>query len=295
MQFCRLTLRFQGEDRCLEQPFLEDYFNRSVRLLRFFLLAGLAYYALFGILDAIAIPAVKVQCWTIRYLIVCPMVLALWALSFTRGFEKYWQAAVTLMVFIAGMGIIAMAAIAPPPGNADYYAGLILVFLFTYVSFRTRFLWATGVCWLLIVAYEVAAIQWMALPFPVLVSNNFFLVGVNIIGMCVSYCLEYMAREGFRLRHLVETEKSRVVEANSRLQDKVRELEDATEKIRVLTGFIPICARCKKIRDDKGFWNQLEEYISRHSDAEFSHSLCPECAKALYPELWPDSPTELEA
>ncbi|NOY83176.1 MAG: hypothetical protein GXP31_19455 [Kiritimatiellaeota bacterium] len=295
MKFCRLTLRFMGEDRHLEQPFLEDYFNRSIRLLRFFLLAGCLFYAAFGILDAVAIPAVKLQCWTIRYLVVCPMILALWALSFTRAFKNYWQAVVSLAVFIAGVGIIAMAAIAPPPGNADYYAGLILVFLFCYMSFRTRFLWATGVCWLLIIVYEVAAVQWMRLSLPELVSNNFFLVGVNIVGMCVSYCLEYLAREAFFLRHLVETEKTRVIKANRRLESKVRELEAATEKIRVLTGFIPICARCKKIRDDKGFWNQLEEYITRHSDAEFSHSLCPECAKALYPELWPDPTTELEA
>lgn len=57
------------------------------------------------------------------------------------------------------------------------------------------------------------------------------------------------------------------------------------EEIKVLKGFLPICASCKKIRDDKGYWNQIESYIRDHSEAEFSHSLCPDCAKKLYPDL----------
>ena len=64
-------------------------------------------------------------------------------------------------------------------------------------------------------------------------------------------------------------------------------LQEALEKVKVLSGFIPICASCKKIRDDKGFWNHLEEYISTHSDAVFSHGMCPDCAHALYPQ-WAD-------
>lgn len=65
------------------------------------------------------------------------------------------------------------------------------------------------------------------------------------------------------------------------------ELKDALAKIKTLSGLIPICASCKKIRDDKGYWNQLELYIRDHSDAEFSHSYCPECIKKLYPQ-YPD-------
>jgi hypothetical protein len=56
----------------------------------------------------------------------------------------------------------------------------------------------------------------------------------------------------------------------------------------VLTGLLPICARCKKIRDDQGYWNQIEAYIQEHSDAKFSHGICPNCAKRLYPEYYMD-------
>jgi hypothetical protein len=65
----------------------------------------------------------------------------------------------------------------------------------------------------------------------------------------------------------------------------IGELKDALTHIRTLSGLIPICASCKKIRDDKGYWKQLEEYIHDHSEAEFSHSLCPDCQQDFLQEL----------
>lgn len=65
----------------------------------------------------------------------------------------------------------------------------------------------------------------------------------------------------------------------------VAELQKALSEVKTLSGLIPICANCKKIRDDSGYWNRIESYISEHSSAEFSHGICPECEKILYPEL----------
>lgn len=61
------------------------------------------------------------------------------------------------------------------------------------------------------------------------------------------------------------------------------QLEHSAKEIKTLRGFLPICMHCKKIRDDQGYWTQMEAYISEHSGAEFSHGLCPECATKLYP------------
>ena len=62
----------------------------------------------------------------------------------------------------------------------------------------------------------------------------------------------------------------------------IAELQEALERVRTLSGMLPICANCKKIRDDKGYWNQIESYIRDHTHAEFSHSICPDCARKLY-------------
>ena len=79
------------------------------------------------------------------------------------------------------------------------------------------------------------------------------------------------------VRYVLKVEKILVHERN--------ELQAALSEIKTLSGLLPICASCKKIRDDKGYWNQLELYIRDHSEAEFSHSICPSCADKLYGDL----------
>lgn len=70
-----------------------------------------------------------------------------------------------------------------------------------------------------------------------------------------------------------------------RVEERTRELAAALENVRTLEGFIPICSHCKKVRDDAGFWSQIEHYISTHSGAAFSHSICPDCLEVHYPEF----------
>jgi PAS domain S-box-containing protein len=78
------------------------------------------------------------------------------------------------------------------------------------------------------------------------------------------------------------TERKRMEEA---LEEERRRLQQALDEVRTLRGIVPICAKCKKIRDDKGFWNQVERYVGDHTEARFSHGICPDCAKELYPGL----------
>ena len=66
----------------------------------------------------------------------------------------------------------------------------------------------------------------------------------------------------------------------------IGDLQIALSKVKVLSGLLPICSSCKRIRDDKGSWNQIEAYIGKHSEVEFTHGICPECSKKLYPEIY---------
>ncbi|MBN1483875.1 MAG: response regulator [Chloroflexia bacterium] len=81
------------------------------------------------------------------------------------------------------------------------------------------------------------------------------------------------------LHYAIERKK-----AEREREELIRQLQEALRRIKQLRGMLPICAHCKKIRNDKGYWQQVEEYISEHSEAEFSHGLCPDCLRDFYPE-----------
>jgi len=82
--------------------------------------------------------------------------------------------------------------------------------------------------------------------------------------------------------HSYHERLERTLKEREKLIDKLKE---ALAKVKTLSGMLPICASCKKIRDDKGYWKQIESYIQEHSETEFSHGICPDCAERLYPDF----------
>lgn len=78
------------------------------------------------------------------------------------------------------------------------------------------------------------------------------------------------------------TERKR---AETEREKLINQLKTALDKVKTLRGLLPICSHCKKIRDDQGYWNSIESYLHEHSEAEFSHSICQECAKKYYPDF----------
>ena len=78
--------------------------------------------------------------------------------------------------------------------------------------------------------------------------------------------------------------------SEAEILEKNKALEQALHQVRQLSGLLPICASCKKIRDDKGYWNEVEGDIKAHSEAEFTHSICPDCCARLYPDLKQNKP-----
>jgi len=89
--------------------------------------------------------------------------------------------------------------------------------------------------------------------------------------------LNYLVGVGLDISDRIETEKEK--------ENLINRLQETLSEVKQLSGLLPICASCKNIRDDKGYWNKIESYIKNHSEAEFSHGICPDCAKKLYPEL----------
>lgn len=111
---------------------------------------------------------------------------------------------------------------------------------------------------------------------------------------------KHLAQTNLELDRRVAEQTRILAHKNDELEQEIREriliekalvekrdhLESALSKVKTLSGMLPICSQCKKIRDDRGYWNQIESYIYQHSDASFSHGLCPVCAEDLYPDLF---------
>ena len=221
MKLHPLTLKFSGESSKLEASFLSDYYQASLLHIRISLVLGALMYTAFGILDTILMPEQKYTMWFIRFVIVCPVIFGTLLASFSKSFERYMQPILTGVYILAGEGIVCMIVIAPPPVNYSYYVGLILVFMWGYTFIRIRFLWASLAGWIQVVLYEIAAIWISPTPFAVLISNNFFFISANAIGMLACYSIEFYARRDYFLTQQLEIEREKVNQVNQELEERV--------------------------------------------------------------------------
>lgn len=120
----------------------------------------------------------------------------------------------------------------------------------------------------------------------IVISRQRIVVALSaVIATLVSALLILVARFQRRDRERV----GQLTVANSELETVNKQLKTALAEVRTLSGLIPICSNCKKVRDDQGYWNAVESFISEHSNATFSHSICQECGPKLYGELWYDN------
>jgi two-component system cell cycle sensor histidine kinase/response regulator CckA len=219
MELDPITLSFPKN---IEQSFIEDFFNKSLGLVRFSLFVGILLYCLFGILDAYIVPDMIRQLWFIRFAVVGPILLGIIVFSYSPRFKKYFQFYVFTAMVVSGFGIVLMILIIPPPANYSYYAGLILVMIWGYTFTRVRFIWATVAGWVIVAFYEFVAI-YIDTPTLVLLSNNFFFISAILAGMLASYSIEYYARRDFFLTFKLENERQIVEAANRRLENIVQE------------------------------------------------------------------------
>jgi DNA-binding NtrC family response regulator len=124
-----------------------------------------------------------------------------------------------------------------------------------------------------------------ALPIIVLTGLSDETLAVKAISLGAQ---DYLVKGNFDADSLYRTisysiERQRLETDRERL---ILELQEALSKVKQLSGLLPICASCKKIRDDKGYWTQVEVYMREHTEIDFTHTICPECTKKLYPEYY---------
>lgn len=213
-------LRFTGD---LEAEFAAYHAERALPFARLALILAVVLYALFGILDVFIVPGAARWVWVIRYAIFCPAALAVLRLTFTRRFKPVMQPVLSGMAVLAGLGIVAMIAIAPPAAGYLYYAGLLLVIPWAYAVLQLRFSYATRACLAFIIGYELVAIWLKPTPVDILLNNNFFFLSAVIVGMVAGYTIERGFRIHFLQRRLIEAQRAELAVHNEQLDSALQE------------------------------------------------------------------------
>jgi len=231
-----VTLSFNGQYAFLEDVFRRKYFPGSLKRIRMVLLFGILAYDLFGILDSLIVPDQRRFFWILRYMVFTPYAVGTYLFTYTKLFRWAVQLAYFLLEAVAGVIIIIMIVAASSVAGTYYYAGLILIFMLAYSAMDMRFIWATAAGWLIVVLYEVAVFMFTDMSYMILISNNFFFIGANIIGMFAAYNIEIAKRRNFFHLYLLERERETVKDYSDNLESKVMErtfqLEHKNMKLR---------------------------------------------------------------
>jgi signal transduction histidine kinase len=204
----RLTLRFR--DSAVEHLFQSETLRESVNFIRAYLVAGTFLYAAFGILDFVVGGSSLPSLWAIRYGIVVPILLGLFALTFFPLFFRIAQTALCAATLASGLGIIGMTAIMGPPFNSLYYAGLIMVVSYCGSLIRLKFEHSVWISLLLFIAYQGVGSWINPIPVPFFISNDFFLAMATGVGLFSGYIQELYIRKSY-VGHKTVEEKNKLV------------------------------------------------------------------------------------
>lgn len=216
MDINKLTLNFP-DDR--ERKFRDYYFENSHAATRISFVLVALLYSFFGYLDYVMARENMVLFWEIRFFVVLPVLLTVFFLSFIKAFKFFWQELMFFSYLVAAMGIITMIVILP--NDFVYSNGMLLIFFAGYVFIKLRFILASIAGWLSVIIYNVIALNMANIEFTTILTNDFFFVGANLIGMFAAYNAEVFDRRNFYL-YLQIAQKNRDIEyINSNLEKTV--------------------------------------------------------------------------
>lgn len=211
MKLHPLTLQFSGE---LEQAFLSYYYNKSLKQGRIGILTGIFLYFIFGALDYFtASPELKANLWFVRYAIVCPLLVAIFCLSFSSYFKRFSQIFWSLTILLVGLSLILIMMIISLSDeqilDTNTHVAIILIMMYAYSFIVLRFIYSVAVILTIIILYNLVAVWVIGVPILNLLTPNFFLLSANLIGMFASYQMEMYLRKNFFQKYQIEIERNK--------------------------------------------------------------------------------------
>lgn len=253
----------QFHDKATELLYKDHIFNRTLWFCR--ISWGLVVFlgGSFGLLDRQVFGENANIVLLVRFILIS-LSGFVFAATFSPRFKGFMNLSSCLFILSVGMFCTLLTAMSEPATFSPYFTGLLYAFTGILSTAGLGFKYSFFALLINLVIFEIAIGYLSPVPFLLFVLYNFFLISVLLIFGYIGYYIEKISRKNY------------IVSA---------QLYDSLSQVKKLSGLLPMCASCKKIRDDKGYWKQIEAYIRDHSEADFSHSICPECAIKLYPDF----------
>jgi two-component system cell cycle sensor histidine kinase PleC len=202
----RVRLRFKDPE--VEKNFSAWSFASSIWFTRLYLLGAVILYATFGLLDTLVSGPMLGTLWLIRYGVVLPGVVFILAFTFHPSFERYMQFSLLATGWLCGIGVIAMAAVLPVPDASRYYAGLIMVVIYSGGLIGLRFYYGLASTLVIVLGYQIVAIAINPIPEVDFISNNFFLLMSAGVGISSTYVLDVQARRQYVAQRIIEAKNA---------------------------------------------------------------------------------------
>lgn len=217
------NLFFADSNQILEKPFIENYFEKSLKQIRVCIILSILVYAVFGIVDIKAVPQLKNILWIIRYAIYCPVAICVLIFTFSKYFKKYFQLIISVSAVFASLGLLIINSLAASSGFYSYNYAIFFTLIFIYNLTRLKFIYATLSGWTIIILYNCLALFYTNFPIQVFIDSNILFVCINVFGMASCYFMEYYEKKNYFLVTLLNKEKESVENANQKLEKKVSE------------------------------------------------------------------------
>ena len=199
----------------VETAFTRETFLESIGFIRAYLIGGSALYAAFGMLDVAVGGSSTATLLAIRWGLVCPILLAIFGLTYFRPlFLRVGQAALTASLLASGLGVVAMTAIMQAPFNSEYYAGIIMVVVYCGTLIRLKYRYSVLATIILVLSYQASALWLNPIPRTLLISNDFFLGMASAVGLFSGYFQELYIRRAYASRKTVDEAREAADAAN---------------------------------------------------------------------------------
>lgn len=241
MNFNKLKLAFQNEH---EKNFKKKYFHDSLIQFRISFVLVTFLYGIFGYLDTVVVEKYVSLFHLIRFAFVIPLMTFTFLFSFNKYFIQIWQELIFVCLIVGGTGIAIMTFTVPE--NYSYYAGMMLIFSAGYFFIKLRFFLATTAGWIILLIFNLGAVFFSKMSTEMIISNNFFFISANLIGMFAAYNIEFYKRRDFFLNQQLDIKNAAIIENNKNLESNVAERtkelikakEHAEESDRLKSAFL---------------------------------------------------------